>query len=504
MKLKFLLVLLAISLLGCNIRKNEIVIDGKIIGENIKTIEYTVPVNGIFNGLMSDSIKPDASGKFRLVLPFENPGFVVLRPLHGALPFYKNQGIIVAEPGNTYNITFESKKDSDVFRVAGFSEEALNQYNKLPNPILLNELEGTRPFMRDSVATSIETKITNQKGKEIAIFKELLDKGKISENFFKLVETDRNCYYSVVTAMTIENKYSVSARAEAANVKLPKPQRELYKYADEMKELWQGAFRNSALLQGDLTRSPWWFSYSQRLIYFNLFTNKLITPTGLGELSKKNLAKTFEIDNGAKKYLPAEVFESFFANVIYRDCFLFREYQDLEIITLYDQFVSEYPNSAYTRPLTPWISKYKDYQKKVSETGTNEKIRFIENYNDINSLESCLSRFKGKKVYIDMWATWCAPCRLEFAKAEKLREILRSRNIELLYISIDEEKDEKNWKGLIKYFNLEGYHIRANSTLRNDLNKIQNAGKALYVPWHAMFDEKGNKIAIPSEITDLK
>ena len=504
MKLKLLLVLLAISLLGCNIRKNEIVIEGKIIGENIKIIEYTVPVNNIFNGLMSDSIKPDASGKFRLVIPFENPGFVILRPLHDAMPIYKNQGIIVAEPGNTYNITFEAKKDSDVFQVTGFNEEALNLYNKLPNPILLNELEGTRPFMRDSVATSIGAKIASQKEKEIAVFKELLDKGKISEAFYKLVETDRNCYYSVVTAMTIEYKYSASARAAAANVKFPKEQREIYKYADEMKELWQGAFQNSALLQGDLSRSSWWFSYSQRLIYFNLYTNNLITPMGLGELSKKNLAKTFEIDNGAKKYLPAGVFESFFANVIYRDCFLFQEYQDLELITLYDQFVSEYPTSVYTKYLTPWINEYKDYQKKVSETGTSEKIKFIENYQDINSLESCLSNFKGKKVYIDMWATWCAPCRLEFAKAEKLREILRSQNIELLYISIDEDKDEKNWKDLIKYFNLEGYHVRANSTFRNDLNKIQNAGNALYVPWHAMFDEKGNKMAIPSEISDLK
>jgi thiol-disulfide isomerase/thioredoxin len=504
MKIKLLLVLLAISFLGCNLRKNEIVIEGIIIGENIKTIEYTVPVNNIFNGLMFDSIKPDASGKFKLVIPFENPGFVVLRPLHDAMPIYKNQGVIVAEPGNTYNITFEAKKDSDVFRVKGFNEEALNLYNKLPNPIFQNELEGTRPFMRDSVATSIGTKIAGQKEKEIAIFKELLEKGKISENFFKLIESDRNCYYSVVTAQTIENKYSVSARAAAANAKLPKPQRELYKYADEMKDLWQGAFQNSALLQGDLTRSPWWFSYSQRLIYFNLYTNNLITPMSLSELSKKNLAKTFEIDNGAKKYLPTGVIESFFANVIYRDCFLFREYQDSELITLYDQFVIKYPNSVYTKYLTPWINKYKDYQKKVSEPGTNEKIKFIENYQDINSLESCLSHFKGKKVYIDMWATWCGPCQLEFAKAEKLREILRSKNIELLYISIDEEKDEKNWKDLIKYFNLEGYHVRANSTFRNDLNKIQNAGNALYVPWHAMFDEKGTKIAIPSEIADLK
>lgn len=360
--------------MGC-IRKNEIVIEGKIIGESIKTIEYTFPVNNIFNGLMSDSIKPDTSGKFRLVIPFENPGFIILRPLYSTYPNYKNQGIIVAEPGNIYKVTFDTTRDSDVFYVAGFNEEALNLYKKLPNPILLNEFEGAKSFMRDSVASSIRDKIISQKEKEIAVFKELLDKGKISENFFKLVETDRNCYYSAITAMIIENKYSTSSKY--ANVKFTKEQREIYKYTDEMKELWQESFQNSELLQEELSKSPWWYSYSQQLTYFKLYTNNDISPLDLGELSKKSLGKTFSIDNGVKKYLPAGVIESYFANDIYRECFLFREYQDYELITLYDQFVSEYPNSVYTKYFTPWINKYKDYQQRVSETTTNEKTKFI-------------------------------------------------------------------------------------------------------------------------------
>jgi thiol-disulfide isomerase/thioredoxin len=494
-------ILSAFLTIGCISRKNEIVIDGKIIGGNIKNIEYTVPVNDIFNGLMTDSIKPDTSGKFRIVIPLENPEFIILRPLYNTNPIYKTQGIIIAEPGHIYNIAFNSTTDSDSFYVTGYNEEALNQYNKLPNPILLNELQGTVHFMRDSVASSIREKIASQKEKEIVIFKELFDKGKISENFFKLVQTDRNCYYSAITSMIVENKYSNSSRN--ANVKFTKEQQEVYKYTNEMKELWQESFRQSKLLQEDMTKSPWWWSYSQRLICFKVYMNNDISPSELVELGRKDLAHTFLIDNGAKKYLPAGLIESYFANDIYRNCFYFREFQDYELITLYDQFVSEYPNSAYTRYLTPWINQYKDYQKTVSETGISEKIKFIDNYPDINNLKDCLSCFKNKKVYVDIWATWCAPCRMEFAKAEKLREILSSKNIEILYISIDEDRHEKNWKDLIKYYNLEGYHIRANSALCEDLKKIQNPEKSLYVPWHIMFDEKGNKITIPSEIAEL-
>jgi thiol-disulfide isomerase/thioredoxin len=501
MNIRILSAFLAIFLIGCISRKNEIIIDGKIIGEGIKNIEYTVPVNNIFNGLMADSIKPDTNGKFRIVIPFDNPGYIILRPLYNTNPVYKTQGIIVAEPGNTYSITFNATKDSDSLYFTGYNEEGLNQYHKLPNPILLNELQGTVSFMRDSVATSIRDKIESQKEKEIAIFKELFDKGKISEDFFKLVQTDRNCYYSTVTAMIVENKYSTSSRN--TNLIFTKKQRELYKYTDEMKELWQESFIQSVLLQEDMTKSPWWWSYSQRLTCFKVYMNNDISPSGLVELGKKDLSHTFLLDKGAKKYLPAGIIESYFANDIFRSCYLFREFQDYELITLYDQFVLEFPNSKYTRYLTPWIDQYKNYQKTVSETRISEKIKFIDNYPDINNLKDCLSDFKDKKVYVDVWATWCAPCRMEFAKAEKLREILSSKNIEILYISIDEDRYEKNWRDLIKYFNLEGNHIRANRELCEDLKKIQNSENGLYVPWHIMFDEKRNQITIPSEIAEL-
>ena len=501
MNTRLLLVLLAFAITGCVNRKNEIIIDGKVSGSSIINIEYTVPVNNIFNGLMTDSIKPDPSGKFRIEIPMGNPGFIILRPLYKTSPVYKNQGILIAEPGHHYRINFTATNDIDSFYVSGYNEEALNQYNKLPNPVLLNELQGTKTFMRDSVASSIREKISVQKEKEIAIFRELFNQGKISGDFFKLVQTDRDCYYSVLTSMIIENKYSITSRN--ANVKFTKEQREVYEYTDQMKELWQQSFRQSGALQEDLTKSPWWWSYSQRLICFEVYMNHDISPTELVELGRKNLSQTYLLENGAKKYLPSGIIESYFANDIYRSCFLFREFQNYELITLYNQFVSEYPESVYSKYLTPLIGPYKDYQKKVSEISLTEKMKFVDNYKSINNLKDCLSHFKGKKVYVDIWATWCAPCRMEFARAEKLRKILDSLNIEMLYISIDEESHEKTWEDLIKYFNLEGYHIRANSSLCKDLEKVQNSGKGFYIPWHIMFDEKGNTIAIPSEIAEL-
>jgi thiol-disulfide isomerase/thioredoxin len=501
MKIRIVLTFIALSLLGLACKKNEVIIDGKITDKNIAKIEYTFPVNGIFNVLMADSVKPNASGNFHIVIPFEKAGFILLRPVFQTMPIYKTQGFIISNPGETYKVIFDTINKEETFHVFGENEDAINQYNKLQNPILMSIGKELGPFIKDSVASSIRGKIASQRDKEIAIFKDLYDRGKISTWFLDFIQTDRYCYYSEVTAQVISYKYSASLRNP--NMKFTKEQEEIYKYKDDMKEIWEKGFQIPETFQADLARSPWWFSYFKDLIYFKVYTNNEISPSGHQELGKKNLAKTFDINNGAKKYLPAHLLESYFANYIYRECFLFGEIQDYELITLYNQFISEYPNSKYTSYLTPWINQNIQFQKKIAESGNSEKIKFLDNYQDINSLKNCVKSFQGKKVYIDVWATWCASCRSEFSKKEKLNEILKSKGIEMLYISMDEDKYDKTWKDLIKYYNLEGNHIRANKPLSEDLKKIQNSGSGYYVPWHIMVDEDGKMMELPGDIAEL-
>jgi len=49
-----------------------------------------------------------------------------------------------------------------------------------------------------------------------------------------------------------------------------------------------------------------------------------------------------------------------------------------------------------------------------------------------------LSDFRGKKgVFINFWATWCPPCRLEMPTMEKVYQDYKSRGLEILAVSID-------------------------------------------------------------------
>ncbi len=69
----------------------------------------------------------------------------------------------------------------------------------------------------------------------------------------------------------------------------------------------------------------------------------------------------------------------------------------------------------------------------------------IDEENSINSLEDLAGHLEGKPLFIDCWATWCAPCFEEFKHNEELTQFLKSKNIDMVYINFDGNIDEGKW-----------------------------------------------------------
>ena len=67
---------------------------------------------------------------------------------------------------------------------------------------------------------------------------------------------------------------------------------------------------------------------------------------------------------------------------------------------------------------------------------------------DIDGRQWNLSDLKGKYVYIDMWATWCNPCRRELPYLKELEKQFKDAEIVFLGLSIDGEK--ANWEKMVK------------------------------------------------------
>jgi len=76
---------------------------------------------------------------------------------------------------------------------------------------------------------------------------------------------------------------------------------------------------------------------------------------------------------------------------------------------------------------------------------------------DINGKEYHLKDFAGKALYIDLWATWCGPCRAEIPYLEKLKKQYKGKDINFLSLDVYDKKDK--WEQMIKEKKMDGWQL---------------------------------------------
>jgi len=73
---------------------------------------------------------------------------------------------------------------------------------------------------------------------------------------------------------------------------------------------------------------------------------------------------------------------------------------------------------------------------------------------DLNDKPHRLSDFRGKVVFLNFWATWCAPCREEMPSMEVLNKSFEKDGLVVLAVSIDRVTTTKDIPPFVKSLNL--------------------------------------------------
>ncbi|MGE8290142.1 MAG: TlpA family protein disulfide reductase [Sphingobacterium sp.] len=132
------------------------------------------------------------------------------------------------------------------------------------------------------------------------------------------------------------------------------------------------------------------------------------------------------------------------------------------------------------------IERAKAVEARLVETKTGVPA-FQFNYPDINGKKTSLADLKGKVVLIDMWATWCGPCRAEEPHWEKLNEEFKGKPVAFVGVSVDQDKPK--WDTYVKEKKLKGIQLHAGSD-----NELSNAYKVNSIPRYILIDKAGNLI----------
>jgi thiol-disulfide isomerase/thioredoxin len=114
-------------------------------------------------------------------------------------------------------------------------------------------------------------------------------------------------------------------------------------------------------------------------------------------------------------------------------------------------------------------------------------------FEDADGKPRKLSEWRGRTVLLNLWATWCVPCRKEMPALDSLQTRLGGPDFEVVAVNIDTRDPEKP-KNFLKDANLIrlGYFTDQKAKVFQDLKAI---GRALGMPTSVLIDGAGCEIA---------
>lgn len=113
----------------------------------------------------------------------------------------------------------------------------------------------------------------------------------------------------------------------------------------------------------------------------------------------------------------------------------------------------------------------KYYEQVLAANKLNGSASASFEYENHKGGNTKLEDFKGKYVYVDVWATWCGPCRAEIPSLKKVEEKYHGKNIEFVSISVDVAKDHEKWKSFVSEKQLGGVQLFADKDWSSDFIK---------------------------------
>ena len=167
-----------------------------------------------------------------------------------------------------------------------------------------------------------------------------------------------------------------------------------------------------------------------------------------------------------------------------------------------DSTFFEGPDKELERTLKSYTNYYQSKLALRKELPAGTPSPTFENYENYKGGTTSLSDLKGKYVYVDVWATWCGPCKREIPFLKELEETYHDKNIAFVSISVDNGRGYKaeteeealklskeGWKKMIADKDMGGIQLFSDNAWKSD---FVTGYKINGIPRFIVIDPEGN------------
>jgi thiol-disulfide isomerase/thioredoxin len=435
---KIILLIAAIAVISC---KNEAPIDyaivsGKIVNKNVGEFSINSKDRSI-----KEIITVQEDGSFIDTLRFNNGSYMLYDG--------KNATELYLEAGNNIVVNYDAKDFSSTLKISGKGSEISNylalkgkkERNLKGEGMTVYELEeGDFKAKFGEIKIALEELINSTEG--------ISDEYKVKErkalNYAYLGQLNIYERYHAHFAKKPEFKISEDFLNELDGLVFDNE--EDFKFSTDYKNLVTSHYRE---MSAELVKKD---SIDEDLAFLK------ITTAILNETIKNSL-----------------MFDSAKYGVTYAE--------NLE--EYYNIFINASTNEENNKVITESYNKL----KTVAKGQPSPKFVGFENY--LGGTTS-LDDLKGKYVYVDVWATWCGPCKKEIPSLKEVEKKYHGKNIEFVSISVDKASDHDKWKKMVEEKELKGIQLFSDKDWGSDFVQGYSIKG---IPRFILIDPNGNIVS---------